>query len=82
MIYILLNFILLVFIGGFFWWALSQPILNVMDHMTTLFPGAIPGSEIAFIDAIVNWMPLFLLIGGLVWVITSAIRRSPEGYYR
>lgn len=82
MLFIILGFIVLVFGGGFLWWIISQIITRPAEILTTKFPTYYEATEIAFTNAIVTYMLLFVIIGAFIWLITSAQRTSPEGHFR
>ena len=82
MLYIILGFILLIIGGGFIYWFISTSFISKIGTiMTSKFPKYYGTTELTFIEAIDRYMLLFLLIGALIWLITSAQRTHPVGHY-
>ena len=81
MLFYILGFLVLVFGGGFIWWFLEEFIDGVQSSVVDRFPTYFDAGPLSFIDSVQDAMLVFLIIGGIIWLITSASRTTPGGYY-
>ena len=68
--------------GAFYWWTASQPVTRIVDTLSSKYGGYFAQSDLDFVSAIINYMPLFLIVAGLIMVIVRVQRTRPVGYYR
>jgi len=81
MIHEIIMLVLLLGGGAFYWWTASQPVTQVIDRVTSRYGIYFAQSDLDFVSAIINYVPLFLIIGGLIMVIVRVQRTRPVGYY-
>ena len=81
MIHEIIALILLLGGGAFYWWTVSQPVTEVISRTTARYGVYFTQSDLDFVSAIINYMPLFLIIGGVIMVLVSVQRTRPVGYY-
>jgi len=80
-IYVWLGFFLLLAAGGLFWYVLNDLVTGLLDELEAMYPGLLDQQVLAFIRSVWHWLPLLILVGGLVWVYVQSQRRAyPEGY--
>jgi len=81
MIHEIIMLVLLLGGGAFYWWTVTQPVNQVIDTVTARYGIYFAQSDLNFISAIVNYVPLLLLVAGLIMVIVRVQRTRPVGYY-
>lgn len=82
MIHEIIMLVLLLGGAGFYWWTAQQPVTETISRVTARYGAYFVQSDLDFISAIIYYMPLFIIIGGVIMVIVRVQRTSPEGYYR
>ncbi len=81
MIFAIVEFIALLAVGGFLYYSLSGIALAYLESQVALYPAAFTVASITFTKAIINWLLLFMILGGVFGLIVWVQRTRPEGYY-
>lgn len=82
MLFALVEFILLMGFGGLLYYFMSGIVNDYLSTQVALYPSSFTAEAITFTRALMHWLLLIMLVGGLfslfVWVQR---RRTPEGWY-
>lgn len=66
--------------AGLFWWYQTEIITMFLDRIIGINAAYIPVDDKIFIEAVLHWMPLFFLIGGLMFLIVFTQKEEAIGY--
>lgn len=75
-----LGFFLMIGAAGLFWWYQTEIITMFLDRIIGINAAYIPVDDKIFIEAVLHWMPLFFLIGGLMFLIVFTQKEEAIGY--
>jgi len=81
MIHEIIMLVLLLGGGAFYWWTATQPVTRIVESVSSRYGIYFAQSDLDFVSAIINYMPLFLIVGGLIMVMVRVQRTRPVGYY-
>jgi len=81
MIYALMTLIGILSIGGIIYFVLSEVFLDLYEAMVTLYPTYLLNDSTAFIYDVVLWLPIFILIVGIISAVVIELRRKNADAY-
>ena len=79
MIYPIIEFLILILISGLLWGILKPYTLGLLNSQVTLYPTAFNQQQIAFATAIVNYLLLFVILGGIIGLWVWVHRTKSQG---
>lgn len=74
MIAIYIGFFTLLGIGGLLWYVFYDAISQLIAAAQTYQSGLLESVTLSFIETIWHWLPLFLVIAGLMFVVINSQR--------
>jgi len=80
-IFAIIEFLCLIVLGGLLYYLLGGIAMDYLDSQLALYPNAFTVASVAFTKAIVYWLLLIMLIGGIFGLFVWVQRTRPEGYY-
>jgi len=75
-----LTFFGLLLIMWLVWDPLGDVLIAALDQMLVRYPGALDPGTVAFIRGVEQWLPFFVLLGGLLYILVASQRSTVEGY--
>jgi len=76
-----LGFFIMIGAAAFFWWFESDVLTLFLNRVIGMNAAYIPVDDKIFMQAVIHWMPLFFLLGGLMFLIIFTEREPAQGYY-
>ena len=82
MIYPIIEFLILILITGLLWGILKPYALNTLNSQIAKYPIAFDSQQVGFATAIMNYLLLFVILGGLIglWVWVHRTKSSGVVY--
>lgn len=81
MIYLFFGFLMLLVVGGIFWYLSQDIVASVFNSVSTAYPSYFTGTWVTFINALWDWMPfLLIMFGGLLWIYVNSQTPEVTGY--
>jgi len=82
MIIEIFQYIVLVGLGGLFWYYVNNISAEFIDKFVARYPSVYDMNTVNFIKAFNSYLLLFLILGaGFALYITTQRKTTPEGYY-
>lgn len=82
MIFAIVEFLVLLVIGGFIYYFLGGMAMDYLDSQVALYPTAFNTASVTFVRVVANWLLLLMVLGGLYGLFVWVQRTQPGGYYR
>lgn len=82
MLFVILEFVFLLGFGGLLYYFMSGIVNDYLSNQVALYPTAFTPEAITFTRALMHWLLLIMVVGGLFAIfVTVQRRRNPEGWY-
>ena len=73
-------FILILVFGGLLYYPLRLTVTYMYNFAAQNYPSFVQGTPVEFINAVMYWLPLFILLVGAVWFFVNIQRPKREVY--